>query len=169
MKKELIPIGKIVKCQGNKGHVRLFPFVEDLALNEYTGEISTSDSSGTVLKRRIASIRPNKKFWIIHFEGVNCIDEAQALVGQKVAVNRTFFRKLPAGNYYWFEILGLEVYDEKDAFLGKIDNFFSTGGNDVYVVKNDKRKEFFVPAIKEIVKQVDLKKNKMVIHVVTGL
>jgi 16S rRNA processing protein RimM len=169
MKKELIPIGKIVKCQGTKGHVRLFPFIEDLALNEYAGEISTSDSSGTVLKRRIASIRPNKKFWIIHFEGVNCIDEAQALVGQKVAVNRTFFRKLPAGNYYWFEILGLEVYDEKDAFLGKIDNFFSTGGNDVYVVKNDKRKEFFVPAIKEIVKQVDLKKNKMVIHVVTGL
>ncbi len=169
MKKELIPIGKIVKCQGNKGQVRLFPFIEDLALNNYTGEISTSDSSGTVLKRKIASIRPNKRFWIIHFEGVNSIDEAQPLVGQKVAVNKNFFRKLPAGNYYWFEILGLDVYDEKDTFLGKIENFFSTGSNDIYVVKNKKEKEVFIPAIKEIVKQIDLKENKMIIHLVNGL
>lgn len=169
MNKKLIPIGKIVKCQGNKGHVRLFPFIEDLALNDYTGEISTIDSSGTVLTRKTASIRSHKKFWIIHFEGINSIDETEPLIGQKVAVSKTFFQKLPRGNYYWFEILGLDVYDEKDTFLGKIENFFSTGSNDIYVVKNKKGEEVFIPAIKEIVKQIDLKENKMIIHLVNGL
>jgi 16S rRNA processing protein RimM len=169
MNKKLILIGKIVKRHGNKGHVRLFPFITDLALNEYAGEISTIDLSGKVLRRKTSSIRLHKKFWIILFEDINSIDTAESVVGQKVAVDRTFFQKLPPGNYFWFEIIGLAVYDEKNNFLGKIENFFSTGSNDVYMVKNEQGKEYFVPAMKEVVKQVDLKENKMIIHLIDGL
>ena len=169
MEKELIPIGKIVKCQGNKGHVRLFPFITDLALNDFSGEISTIDSSGTFFKRKVVSIRSHGKFWMILFEGISSINEAQLLVGKKVAVSKTFFQKLPPGNYYWFEIIGLNVYDKKNNFLGKIENFFSTGSNDVYIVKKERGKEFFVPAIKEVIKQINLKDNKMIIHLADDL
>lgn len=169
MEEELIPIGKIVKCQGRKGQVRLLPFIKDLALNDGVGEIYTIDSSGTASRRKTVSIKPHKKLWVILFEGINSISEALFLVGQEVAVYDNFFQKLPPGNYYWFEIIGLEVYDEGNNFLGKVKDIFSTGSNDVYVVKNKQVKEFLLPATKEIVKRIDLKENKITIHLMDGL
>lgn len=169
MGEELIPIGKIVKCQGKKGQIRLFPFIQNLSLNEGVGEIYTIDSSGTASKRKATSIKPHKKLWIIHFEGINSISEAQFLISQDVAVYDNFFQKLPPGNYYWYEIIGLEVYDEENNFLGKVKDIFSTGSNDVYVVKSKEAKEFLLPATKEIVKRIDLKENKITIHMVDGL
>lgn len=167
---ELIPIGKIVKYQGIKGGVRLLPFIEDLLLNESVGEIYTIDSSGTTFKRKVASIRPLKKnLWVIHFEGFNTIREAQTLVGQEAAVDNNFFQKLSPGNYYWFEIIGLEVYDEENNLLGKIGNIISTGSNDVYVVNNEQAKEFLLPATEEFIKRIDLKENKVIIHNTDGL
>lgn len=169
MEDELIPIGKIVKYQGRKGQVRLYPFITDLSLNQYTEDFFTIDSSEKVLKRQATSIRFYKSFWIIHFKGINSIDEALSLVGQKVAIHKTFFSKLPAGNYYWFEIIGLDVYDEQDNFYGKVEDVFPTGSNDVYVVKDDHKGELLLPATKEIVKKINLKENKITIHLVEGL
>lgn len=170
MEDELIPIGKIVKCQGLKGQVKLLPFIEGLALNDDTNrEIYTIDSSGKALKRRPAFIKPHKNFWIILFEEINHINEALALIGQKVAVCRTFFPQLTPGDYYWFEITDLDVFDENDNFYGKIVKIFPTGSNDVYIVKNESGEEWLLPATKEIVKKIDLKGKKLIIHIVEGL
>lgn len=170
MEDELIPIGKIVKCQGLKGQVKLLPFIEGLALNDDPSrEIYTIDSSGKVLKRRPVFIKSHKNSWIILFEEINNINEAQALIGQEVAVYRAFFPQLTPGNYYWFEITGLDVFDENDNFYGKVVKIFSTGSNDVYIVKNESGKEWFLPATKEIVKEIDLKGKKLIIHIVEGL
>ncbi len=165
----MIPIGKIVKCQGNKGQVRLLPSIEDLLLNEYAGNVYTIDSSGTVLARKVTSIKSHKNFWVFQFEGINSINEAEILVGLNVSIEKAFFNKLPPGVYYWFEIIGLDVYDEKNNFIGKIDYIFSTGSNDIYVVKKEKSEERYLPAIKEVVKQIDLKKRRVIVHLIDGL
>lgn len=170
MEHELIPIGKIVKCQGIRGQLRLFPFISDLALNECVGkEIYTIDSSGTALRRHPVFIKSHKKIWIILFEGIDNINVAQALIGQEVAVYKNFFPELSPGNYYWFEIVGLDVFDENKKFYGKVVKIFPTGSNDVYIVKNGLEEEFFLPATKEIVKKIDLKEKKIVFHLVDGL
>ncbi len=169
MKGDLVSIGKIVKCQGIKGEVRLLPFIMDLALKDCKGAIYTIDSTGKALKREPDLIRSYKKIWIIRFEGINSINEAQNLIGQTVAVDKSFFPKLSPGNYYWFEIIGLEVYDEENNFYGEIKKVFSTGSNDVYVVKSQNEDEFLLPATKEVVKKIDLKKNRLIFTLVEGL
>ena len=169
MKDDLVSIGKIVKCQGLKGEVKLLPFIMDLALKDCNGKIYTIDSTGGALKREPELIRPHKKLWIIRFEGINSINEAKNLIGQTVAVDKSFFPELSPGNYYWFEIIGLEVYDEKNNFYGEIIKVFSTGSNDVYVVKSQNEDEFLLPATKEVVKKIDLKKNRLIFSLVEGL
>jgi len=75
---------------------------------------------------------------------------------------------LPEGQYYWFELVGMAVLSEAGEKLGEIVEVFATGSNDVYVMKRGKE-EVYLPATKEIVKQIDRQARTMVIHVMEGL
>ena len=77
--------------------------------------------------------------------------------------------KLPKDTYFIFEIIGLEVYTENNVFLGKVENVISTGSNDVYIVKGKNKKELFIPAIREVIKDVNLGKKRITINMVDGL
>ena len=89
------------------------------------------------------------------------IEEAKMIVGSFLEVERKNAVKLPKETYFIFEIIGLEVYDENNIFLGKVENVISTGSNDVYVVKSKDKEELFIPAIREVVKNVNLEKNQI--------
>ncbi len=52
--------------------------------------------------------------------------------------------------------------------LGKVDSIFETGSNDVYIIKNNER-EYLIPAIKDVIKKIDLKRNRIIIKVIDGL
>ncbi len=97
------------------------------------------------------------------------IEEAKMIVGSFLEVERKNAVKLPKETYFIFEIIGLEVYDENNIFLGKVENVISTGSNDVYVVKSKDKEELFIPAIREVVKNVSLEKKRITIKMVDGL
>ena len=71
--------------------------------------------------------------------------------------------------YYIVDLLGLEVYTEEGKLLGKIDDIYNTGSNDIYVVKDNLGKQVLLPAIKEVIKQVDLENKKIIVHILKGL
>ena len=75
---------------------------------------------------------------------------------------------LPEGAYYWFELIGMEVFSEAGEKLGTIVDIFETGSNDVYVLKRGGQ-EVYIPATKEVIKQVDRSAKRMVIHLMDGL
>lgn len=71
--------------------------------------------------------------------------------------------------YYIVDLIGLDVYSDKNEYLGKIEDVFPTGSNDVYVVKDNLGKQILIPAIADVVKEVDLKNKKMIINLIPGL
>ncbi len=75
---------------------------------------------------------------------------------------------LPEGTYYWFELIGMEVVSETGEKLGTIVDIFETGSNDVYVLKRG-RKETYIPATREVIRQVDKQAKRMTIRVPEGL
>jgi len=77
--------------------------------------------------------------------------------------------ELPPDSYYQHDILGLEVYTLADRHVGAIADIIVTGSNDVYVVKNKDGQQFLIPAVKAIIKQVDLIRRKMYIDPIKGL
>ncbi|HWQ46061.1 MAG TPA: ribosome maturation factor RimM, partial [Longilinea sp.] len=72
--------------------------------------------------------------------------------------------KLPDGEYYHHQLIGLKVQDEAGVLIGVLADIIETGANDVYVVQNDAGKEVLLPALKNIVISVDLQQGVMVVH-----
>ncbi|GAH17979.1 unnamed protein product, partial [marine sediment metagenome] len=117
----------------------------------------------------IEKIRIKENTVILKLKDIENIQEAKMIVGSFLEVERKNAVKLSKDTYFVFEIIGLEAYDENNIFLGKVENVISTGSNDVYIVKIKNKKELFIPAIREVVKNIDLEKKRITIKMVDGL
>jgi 16S rRNA processing protein RimM len=99
-------------------------------------------------------------------EGVNTRDEAEALRGWAIKIDRSEVPPLKDG-WYYFELEGMQVYEE-DKLLGTLTQVIQTGANDVYLVKGPKG-EICVPALKTVVKNVDVPGKRMDVKLPPGL
>lgn len=168
MNKEFIIIGKVVSTQGNKGEVNVLPLTDSIdRFKNLDNVFLRSKKSQTILN--VEKIRKRKDTVILKLKDIENIEEAKMVVGSFLEVERKNAVKLPKETYFIFEIIGLEVYDENNIFLGKVENVISTGSNDVYVVKSKDKEELFIPAIREVVKNVNLEKKRITIKMVDGL
>ena len=168
MSGEFITIGKVVSTQGNKGEVNILPLTDstDRFKNLVTVFLRNNNSQTTL---NIEKIRIKEDTVILKLKDIENIEEAKMIVGSFLEVERKNALKLPKDTYFIFEIIGLEVYTENNIFLGKVENVISTGSNDVYIVKGKNKKELFIPAIREVVKNVNLEKKRITINIVDGL
>ena len=66
-------------------------------------------------------------------------------------------------------MIGLDVYTDEGNLLGKVNDIFNRGSSDIYSVKNEEGKEILLPAIKDVIKQVDLEEGKIIVHIIEGL
>jgi len=168
LNKEFIIIGKVVSTQGNKGEVNVLPLTDSIdRFKNLDNVFLRSKKSQTILN--VEKIRKRKDTVILKLKDIENIEEAKMIVGSFLEVERKNAVKLPKETYFIFEIIGLEVYDENNIFLGKVENVISTGSNDVYVVKSKDKEELFIPAIREVVKNVNLEKKRITIKMVDGL
>jgi 16S rRNA processing protein RimM len=94
--------------------------------------------------------------------------EAEALIGADMFIPETELPALDEDTYYWFELIGLEVYTTEEDYLGRITSIFETGSNDVYVVK-DKKREVLIPALESVVIDIDLELKRMRVDLPEGL
>jgi 16S rRNA processing protein RimM len=116
---------------------------------------------------QIESTHVHKGQLLLKLAGIDDVDAAGALRGYWVLVPLEQARKLPRGAYYLYQIVGLDVYTTAGDFVGKIDDVITAAANDVYVVKGQGVKEptgeLLVPAIKLVVKRMELKRGRIVI------
>jgi 16S rRNA processing protein RimM len=88
--------------------------------------------------------------------GIDSREKAEGLAGQEVQGDRRYFPRLPPGEYYWFQLLGLPVYDAADgSLLGHLQEILPTPGHDVYVVVQGSR-EILLPAVEEVILEINL-------------
>jgi 16S rRNA processing protein RimM len=113
-------------------------------------------------------VKSHTRTALISFKGVTDHDQAEALIGAELLIPETELPELDADTYYWFELIGIEVYTTEDEYLGRIESIFPTGSNDVYVVK-DKQKEILVPALDSVVIDIDLEHQRMRVDLPEGL
>ena len=102
-------------------------------------------------------------------KGIEDLTEAEKYKGLFLKIDRKDAKKLPKDTYFIADILGLEVYTDEGELLGKVDDIFPTGANDVYVVKDELGKQILLPSIPEVLKEIDLEKGKVIVHLIEGL
>jgi len=117
---------------------------------------------------QVQGVRYGRDWVVLKLAGCESISEAEKLRGGKIGVPLSEAIPLPQGCYFQFQIMGLKVFTEEQAYLGTVQEIFPTGSNDVYVVR-DGRREVLIPAISEVIKQIDLENKCMVIHLMEGL
>ena len=167
MSERLVPLGEIVTTHGIIGWLKLKPY------NPQTTVLSTAreiwlEKNGQRSRREIESSRPYKDQFLIKLSAIDRIDQAEPWVGSILYLAEGDLDSLPAGQYYHYQVIGLEVFDIKGERIGVIARTWSTPGGELYVVKGA-LKEHLIPAVREIIEKVDFAARKMVINPPKGL
>ena len=105
---------------------------------------------------------------IIKLNAVDGIEAARRLQGQPVEIHPSQIYSLPKGQYYQFQLVGLEVWTTQEELLGNISEVLTAKSNDNYLVKGNNG-EILIPAIEEVVKSIDLNQGRIVIEAIPGL
>lgn len=116
---------------------------------------------------KVREVRPHKGFLLVQLQGVATIEDAERLRGAEVFVEKAGLTKAD-GEFFWYEIIDLRVFSATQEYLGKVTDIIRTGSNDVYVVREGDR-EILIPAVEEVVKEIDLKGGKMIVSPLGGL
>jgi 16S rRNA processing protein RimM len=165
---EPVLLGKVVATHGIKGQLRIAV---------YSGEFETILSlSSIVLKGaddrmetfEILASSVHRKKLLVALKGYESIDQVLHLVGRDLYTTREQMPELSEGEFYWCDLIGLTVVTEGGELLGHLREIIATGSNDVYVVKTDGR-EYLIPALEDVVLDIDLDKGKMTVSPPEGL
>lgn len=163
--KEYIKVGKIVNTHGVKGCVKCVPLTDDAERFEELEYVYTEKDN---VSRKIEDVWYRKGIVYIMLENINDMNTAESFKDTFISILEDQLRELPEDSYYVFDLEGMEVYSTEGEYLGKINVVYQTGANDVYEIVN-KNKSFLIPAVKDVVKEVNIENKKMVINVIEGL
>lgn len=159
----LVPVGRIVGVFGIKGWVKVFSDTDppDNILS-YSPWYVRREAHWQPLA--VAEGQTHGKGILVRLEGCEDRDQAGQWVGCDIAVERSQLTDLPAGEYYWIDLVGLDVFNQQGIRLGNVSHLFATGSNDVVVVKDTNGKEQWIPYIPgRYVLAVDLPGRKMTV------
>jgi len=104
---------------------------------------------------------------LVKFKGIESREDAERIAKHALVIPVEEAATLPDGDIWIHDIIGIEVFTVEGEFLGVVRDVFRTGSNDVYVVANER--EYLIPAIKDVIKEISLEKNKMIIEPIPGL
>ncbi len=155
-------IGKIVNTFGIKGEVKVTPYTDDI---EQFKKIKNIYVNNTLMK--IQSAKFQKNVVILKLQGVDDMTSAENLRDSIIKVDRSK-KKLPENTYYIADLIGLDVYTDEGTLFGKVKDIYNTGANDIYSIETE-GKEVLLPAIKEVIKQIDIENKKIIVHILKGL
>ncbi len=166
---EWATIGRIVAPFGIRGEIKVMS-LSDIP-DRFTQLKAVYLQRGNAhVAYTINAVRPYKGDMIVlKLVGIDDANAAEELRSLSILIPMHALAKLPPDSYYLHDIIGLHVTTLKGQELGTLIDVIATGSNDVYIVKSEDGREVLIPAIKDVVKQVDLIRQMMYIDPIKGL
>ena len=168
MKGQYITIGRVSRLHGIKGNLRIHYYNETRSDFLSYRKVYLEDRDGHLQAYEVKEAKIHNKFISARLKGCEGVADAEKLIGASVLVKRENLPPLEEGEYYWFEIIGMDVVTEEGRALGRVEAILPTGSNDVYLVQGRGR-EWLIPATEEVIVRLDREKGQMVIHPIEGL
>ncbi len=150
----LVRLGRIAGAYGIRGWMRVHSHTDPREnILDYSPWLLLLEGGG---QREFALVegRRHGKSVVVRLAGVEDRDAALALIGAEIAVDRTLLPPAGEGEYYWSDLMGLEVVTPAGVKLGRVHHLMETGANDVLVVRGER--ERLIPFIDQVVLEVDL-------------
>ena len=142
-----ILVGKFVNTFGIKGEIKVLPEVEYF---DKLKKIYIDSNEFEIVK-----MRAQKNIYVVKLKDIDDINLIEKYKGKDIKKE---------GEYYKEDLIGMDVITDDGKNLGKLDDIFNTGANDIYQVG-----DILLPAIDDVIKQIDIKNNKIIVHILKGL
>ena len=163
-----LEVGQIVNTFGIKGEVKVMPFTDDINRFDYLEKVYVKTRRDEKLYK-VENARYHKNMVLLKLEGIENPEQAEMLKNAFLEIDREDAIPLEEGTYFIADLIGLEVYTDEGKLLGKVEDIYNAGANDIYVVKDELGKQILLPGIDEVIKEVDLDKSKILVHLIPGL
>jgi 16S rRNA processing protein RimM len=165
---ELLEIGRIIRSHGLTGRMKVLSYLESQDVLDNLTEVLVGRSVQEAETLLLDSVQTGRECFILKLGGIEDKDAASRLVGSSLWMPLQKMKKLPDGEYYWHDIIGLEVVTEEGRILGRIESVFPTRSNDIYVCRGN-GKEILLPAIEDVVRKIYMDHRMMVVRLLKGL
>ena len=162
-----IAVGRIARAHGVRGEVAVLPLTQVGSRFERGSRLLASEGEDRPMV--VSSSRPHRDRMLVFFEGIKDRDAAEALQGTYLFVPASAVPPLPEGEFWPHELIGCEVVTDGGMPLGRLREVIHTPANDVWSVQGDDGTEVLVPALKDVVRDVDVGARRVVVREVPGL
>lgn len=167
---EYLNVGKIVNTHGIRGEVRVISQT-DFPEERYRkgAELILFRENKEPLPLIVSGHRKHKNFDLLTFEGYPNINDVEPFRNGILKVTKDDLVDLAENEFYYHEIIGLEVVEEDGTVIGKVKEILSPGANDVWVVQRKGKKDALIPYIESVVHTIDLENGQVIVEIPEGL
>lgn len=167
---EWIAIGKVTGVHGNDGGLVVTPLTDYPERFRRTSRVTLTRGEAVVTEAGIKRVSISPGRLLVWTDVASNREEAARLIGCEMAVERAEVMAIPEGHYYIFDIVGMRVQTTEGRYIGRIREVMKLPANDVYVVENSSGgPDILIPAIRQVVTQIDVVSKTMTIHPMEGL
>ncbi len=163
-----IPLGRLVNTHGVRGELRFLPYAFPCSTLQTGLTVSLLGRDGQVRHLIVEGVRTHAPYRLIRLQGIVSLEQAQALCDSVLSVEDHVLPPLQDGEFYYYQVIGLDVVTNTGEPIGSIAHVFFTGGHDVWVVRQGTT-EHMIPVTDEIVRSIDLAGKRAVIKPLPGL
>ncbi len=168
MKQEMLEIGQIVNTFGVKGMVKIVPYTDDIKRFDNLKEIYIVRKNKKD-KYEIEEVKYHKNMVLVKLKGIDTMNDAELLKQSMVQIERKDAIDLDEDTYFIVDLIGLKVVTDDNIELGNIVDIYNTGSNDIYVVKDELGKQVLLPAIADVILNIDMENKVITVHLIKGL
>ena len=161
---ETIEFGKIVNTHGLKGEVKVYSYTDDTNHILKLKKVYIENIEYTV-----ESMKVQKQMFLMKLKGIDTIEETGSIMDKMCYREIIKDESNEDDGFFIKDLIGLKVIDTVGSEIGTLKEVFRTGANDVYEIVDDENKSKYIPAIKEVVKSIDIKSKIMIVELMEGL
>jgi 16S rRNA processing protein RimM len=165
-----LEVGQIVGTHGVRGTLKVKPLTDDIKRFDNLKTVYITKGKELV-EITIEEVKYSNNTVLLKLKGIDVLEDAKTYRGIYLKIERKDSVKLPKDSYFIVDLIGLLVYEEEtEKPLGKVEDIYNTGSNDIYVVKDEETgKQILLPAIKKVIKKIDIDNQKIVVNLIEGL
>ena len=158
-------VGRVIRAHGSDGAIRVQSHSDNPARFQVGSSLTIAGKTRVISDFRMLP----GGYALLRLDGLESADSVRALSGQWLVAPDEPVPDLPPGEYYHYQLVGLNVVTDQGEDLGTLQEVLVTGSNDVYVVKSASAAEILLPAVSQVIKDVDLPAGRMLVHLINGL
>lgn len=161
---EYIEFGKVVNTHGIKGEIKIYSYTDDP-----TNILNLKKVYIENVEHEIEKVRYASNMFVMKLKGIDKIEDAASIM------NKEIFREISTQEleneeeFFVRDLIGLDILDNNNKYIGKLKDIINTGANDIYIVEKEDGKELLIPAIKQVVNKIDIKEKHIIVTLMEGL